>query len=781
MDVKQSEKSPNYPKARKSRYYDTPYNNSLKIKNDFTVPETQELINLMYDACDLYCSTRTQTHADGYKHILGNFVLSLDKGFDVKNIDGKYLADFYTNFPCRRECMSPVSKDLIYNFFTLNIKYGWHPELNIVAENTFQFWSDIQNLSHLIIPLLDGSKNPRKCRLLKARTKRWPNENLILSLLGFDTDDRFIQDLLIEYYHFQHDVIPEWYQLGFFNHFAESLDYRLPSDIYGFNADTLLKQEKFFAGLHRKSELENRYFYRFILNKQGDKKTISIADGLTIEYIMSKEFARRFLNGYRYVPLNPNEPVPTTDLWTISPNGLEQTTAYDKPEDLRYLDFTRISNPIIRQAAKQWFWTENKAGFGTRCRNVIYIMKFFEYRDILRSMYLDKFVQARAGTGLDTANTILTEEVIMYTNEWNEKLTSQSYTTRIVPVKLFLQFMNDNEIYKTEIAAFEYLDTAGKGTKASKEIMPVPKNELIKLIAELEAKAQNNTLHMLYYIVFCLNTLTPLRISSILDLDYDCVTEKSKGIYAVNVKVKTSGGDEKLIQISKEVKRLIEVAVSLTAETRACAPDNLKHYLFLVNSRMDFYRSIPHISYINYLRECCIAAGIPLLSPRNLRKTYYTNLVENAIRNNVSLMSLKELTGHANIDTTENYYVKESIRNYLEATYGVEIGSIPIVGTVIADYPEAKHEDIVNDGCGYCRNPECNVMGTANCLMCKGFITTPKHITQFEEAITILAQQIVSNENPHDKEHLYAVKRLYAAYLEQLYIRKEELDNVTTD
>ena len=263
-------------------------------------------------------------------------------------------------------------------------------------------------------------------------------------------------------------------------------------------------------------------------------------------------------------------------------------------------------------------------------------------------------------------------------------------------------------------------------------------------------------------------------------LDDNCLVEKSKGIYALEVKVKTSDGDEKDIQISKEVKRLVEVALSLTKETRNNAPSEQKHYLFLVNNQKDFYRSIPSRSYAKYLHDCCNEVGIPRYSAQNLRKTYYTNLVENAIKNNVSLMSLKELTGHANIDTTENYYVKENIRNYLEATYGVEIGNMPVVGTVATDYPEAKHEDIVNDGCGYCRNPECNVLGTANCLMCKGFITTPKHIAQFEEAINILSQQIVDNENPHDKEHLYAVKRLYAAYLEQLYIRKEEAENATT-
>ena len=495
---------------------------------------------------------------------------------------------------------------------------------------------------------------------------------------------------------------------------------------------------------------------------------------------MSENFVDRFSEGYRYVPINPNEPVPEYDKWAISPNGLEQTVASDKPEHIRYIDFTRISEKTIRNAAKAWFWSEAKAGFENRQRNTLYIIEFFEYRGKLRSMYFDKLVQARAGTDLDLQHTVLSEEVISYTNEWNDVLTSQSYTSRIVPLKLFLQYMNDSGIYRTEIAAFEYLNTSGKGTKPKQEILPVPKDDFVKLIAKLEEKAQNNTLHMLYYIVFCLNTLTPLRISSILDLDDNCLVEKSKGIYALEVKVKTSDGDEKDIQISKEIKRLVGVALSLTKETRNNAPAEQKHYLFLVNNQKDFYRSIPSRSYAKYLHDCCNEAGIPKYSAQNLRKTYYTNLIENAIKNNVSLMSLKELTGHSNIDTTENYYVKENIRNYLEATYGVEIGNMPVVGSVVTDYPEAKHEDIVNDGCGYCRNPECSVLGTANCLMCKGFITTPKHISQFEEAITILSKQIVDNQNPHDKEHLYAVKRLYAAYLEQMYLRKEEAENAAT-
>ena len=47
MGVKKGEKNPNYPKKRKSRYYASDYNESLKIKNKFSVPETQEFIDLM--------------------------------------------------------------------------------------------------------------------------------------------------------------------------------------------------------------------------------------------------------------------------------------------------------------------------------------------------------------------------------------------------------------------------------------------------------------------------------------------------------------------------------------------------------------------------------------------------------------------------------------------------------------------------------------------------------------------------------------------------------------
>ena len=70
MGVKKGEKNPNYPKKRKSRYYASDYNESLKIKNKFSVPETQEFIDLMYKSCDEYGATHHQSQINGYKHTL---------------------------------------------------------------------------------------------------------------------------------------------------------------------------------------------------------------------------------------------------------------------------------------------------------------------------------------------------------------------------------------------------------------------------------------------------------------------------------------------------------------------------------------------------------------------------------------------------------------------------------------------------------------------------------------------------------------------------------------
>lgn len=151
---------------------------------------------------------------------------------------------------------------------------------NRTTDIVLPYWNEIKNFHQLVIPFLDGKQDANKCRLYKANSII--SGKPIITMLDFDTDNRFIQDLLIEFQLTQHDEQPRAYHIEFFRRFAESLDHHLPSNIYEFNVGTLLKQEQFFSAIKRAAELENRLFYRFILEKQGDNKTITINDGISI-------------------------------------------------------------------------------------------------------------------------------------------------------------------------------------------------------------------------------------------------------------------------------------------------------------------------------------------------------------------------------------------------------------------------------------------------------------------------------------------------------------------
>ena len=104
----------------------------------------------------------------------------------------------------------------------MNETYRWHPELDAVTRIVFPYWDDIQNVRHLIIPFLDGSRDAAKCRLYRA--KSFNNGNPTVTLFDFDTDNGFIQDLLMEYQETRRGVQPGVYQLDFFRNFSQSLD-----------------------------------------------------------------------------------------------------------------------------------------------------------------------------------------------------------------------------------------------------------------------------------------------------------------------------------------------------------------------------------------------------------------------------------------------------------------------------------------------------------------------------------------------------------------------------
>lgn len=113
-----------------------------------------------------------------------------------------------------------------------------------------------------------------------------------------------------------------------------------------------------------------------------------------------------------------------------------------------------------------------------------------------------------------------------------------------------MTYLIDNNLYEVDSISFEYLVNKGSTTLVE-NIPSIPTEDFEKLIVILEEKAKTKDLYMLYYILFCIASLTPLRINTIVDLNIDSVVEKGRtGIYAIKTVDKTSNGDKRDIQIS---------------------------------------------------------------------------------------------------------------------------------------------------------------------------------------------------------------------------------------
>ena len=551
-----------------------------------------------------------------------------------------------------------------------------------------------------------------------------------------------------------------------------------PATIFDFTPETFHKHCLMFANTDRKQRKALARFYQEVISRQGSASTFVLSSGVNVTFLDEAHCIERYADGFRVIAWNINDPVPVLNKWALMPNGLELAAVNDHHDDVAYLDFTQVNDELLRKALKQWFWEDCTQSFGTRIRYCQNIIRFFEYREHLRKCHLATFIEIRHGVD-NIENTILAEETSLFLNDLlSDKQDIRKIRKRLIPINLFLHYLKDNKIYNVEEAAFEYLSTkGGKQVDVQEEqeedVSTASHDDLSKLAEALNSSAKSSLFNKLCYTIFCLNLLTPLRISSILALRTDSIVEMSRsGLFAVRIPTKTSRGANSNIQISLIAKRLLEDAITHTKQLREQANSDIQPLVFLYEKNKTKIAQISAQSYRVYIKRICREIGIPEYTAQNLRKTYMTTLIENAIKSDISLMTLSKLTGHQSIDTTENYYVKESIRNYLEAMQGIEIGAMDIKGTVTALY-EGSNEDLVEEGCGYCQNDECKIAGTASCLMCKGFVTTPEHIPDFEHAIHIISSQMQSSQNRHDREHLYAVKRLYVAYLERLYIEKE--------
>lgn len=307
----------------------------------------------------------------------------------------------------------------------------------------------------------------------------------------------------------------------------------------------------------------------------------------------------------------------------------------------------------------------------------------------------------------------------------------------------------------------------------------VSKENLSTITQYFLKKASESSIYMQIYGIFTLLTRTEMRPSQILSIEKSKI-EIHEEDSSVTIKTITKTSDRKEIQLkySFDILKIIKSCLQIS--------DKNSEYLFS-NSKKRYYTT----QFVNkFFKEASTKLNIPHFHCLNLRETYMTTVMKYAVKNNLSELKIKSLTGHKKLRTTLSNYVDENefLITYLEATYGIEIGK-EITKEIspnehIKDCLEKElysANQSVSNHCGVCSLPQhkaCNNShGSFSCLVCQSFVTTLQHKNYFIKTIENLSLQIARANNLHEKEELTAIKTICGTYLYAI-IQKEHSDDI---
>ena len=554
----------------------------------------------------------------------------------------------------------------------------------------------------------------------------------------------------------------------FFERFSESVGFS-PESYAELSVATFDAQLRWFSSIEGKSVRRDaisqlKRFYVFAISKLPEgQRAFTFETGLTKDAILFRQLAVRWLEGYRAVTFSPADPPPAFPKWLLFPNKAEtRHSSYvtGKPMAVDVSVHEDFQSVLI-----SWLWTNGESAqalrfAGPTCAELIGNI-------------------VAAGSRQDGKWNV-TSSVLIDTIAPHSALRPKQVRRVKGRLRSFLEYA---EAFGTvavapacwlllETTRAERIDEAGKEEALSRE-------ETASLAKALEGKIDTSPADKLAYIVFCTQALTPLRAGEIVTLKVsDIVPGSHAGHHVVERATKADVGGTRRIEIPRKIYELLMAARDETGALRDECPPEIGEYLFLVKGSMGIISPLSADSYRDKILSAGKSCGIERCTPSRLRKRYMTETVEQGLKHNLSRLVVTRLTNHACEETVNKYYLREDIREYLEATHGIVIGTPRIQGAITEDNALARfsREDEVEHGCGYCRNEDCNVAGTSTCLMCAGFLTSPQFIPQMEESLAILQSQIARAPSDHDRQHLVAFKKLLLGYLGKLLEIKEASD-----
>ncbi|MEQ2528920.1 site-specific integrase [Bacillaceae bacterium CLA-AA-H227] len=588
--------------------------------------------------------------------------------------------------------------------------------------------------------------------------------------------DGFLRQILIEFYT-QNKTSMKVNPRDFYALFSDSLGpyVNTITGISSFSYATYSTQTDYFIS-HAEAkwilQLLNLFYIYLTEHPTGEGKAIfKTMDNIEVNILKRDDFAQRTIDGFKIHYYNPMAPIPFDDKWVLHINGFEKASTKTYTDTTKVYDFTKIVSEFYRKLAKRYVWLELGNNFNS---------KYEQYNMLIDSLnYIYELKQSKDFPNPSLSNMSIHEATILRNHIGNYELSTYSKNSKLSAIRRFLKTQETNHTMTFDILIFNYLNEFKKTNSNNAEA--IPDEDLIRINAIMKKYADESYVNALYYAIFHLCLQTEFRISQICHLKANCINSTMKNNqYMITTVSKTSNGQEYTAVISDLTKAHLDYILKQTEVVREeCTDNNVKDYLFLHKSQQKRYLPINSAKFRQFFSKCCEEAGTKIYSTNNLRDTHMTKAEEYRMRHGKSNAILSVLSGHKRVDTTNNHYIETELVKMLESTYGIIFGDVNTYGEVVStvDKSIGNKEHEVEQGCGYCKKDTCGIYNSTPCLMCNHFITTVKHEKQFSDSMKQIDDMIKNAPTPHDKDDLVNIKRLYGAYLLEIWKKKGEVTN----
>ncbi|MBR3690899.1 MAG: site-specific integrase [Eggerthellaceae bacterium] len=732
----------------------------------FINQETRKFLSVLSAAfiCKQEAAGNTEAYQRKERFALIDIVRSWSRGLDVSQIDRNFLKECYSAEYLSVSGMNIVNS-VVYVLVESLFKFGaYSNELDWLASN-FEKIAEESGAPRKRLRKVLHDDEPLESHIFYQALYK-PTQKYYAKTVVTDARSEFVRNTLVSILEncAQGDAQPG--TLLYAKHFVKSLGGNEPESVYAYGAKTISLQLSFPRTIDMPTKYLEAYklavinFHLRVIRQRNPNNPLPLSEGLTLPYLERHLFSKEWEEGYRAVLPNAFDPVPIWDRWILFPNGDADLSMRAKPNEGVELDFSLLSKPMA-DLTKAWLWN-TEGSVHTKRSKLHSIRRLYTSND----------------SHIGVTSTSPPRVVLTHSNVLKALATSVGTTNQTKSaLKSFVEYGVKTEQLVIEPSALMLLTQLPISHRPPSDIEAISDKDLARVMNRLDILAEESLTYRCIYYATCIVVTSPLRMSEVLDLKItDLEKTPTSGVYKLRRVVKSSGGRKRDIQLSRSAKRALDSVIDITASLREQAPVELCDYIFLFIAKRNSYRVIESHNVNSMLKKAAAECEVKCL-PSIIRKTYMTHVVKQGTIRGFDRLDLRPLTNHSDVRVEDIHYLRPDIREYLEATHKITIGNSPIKGDIaISDVSHSK-EFLVEGGCGYCRNEGCKIEGTVSCLLCSGFVTTPKHIPEFEEAIKILDVRINVAGSQHDREHLVAVKRLYLHYLGALMTLNSSKEN----